>query len=54
MSGLQNAALHATEIQRADMTVIEVVFSTYWELNFHRKYKYINIYFIAVIELSIH
>lgn len=52
MSGLRNAALHATEIQRADMTIIELVFSTYWELNFHRKYKYINIHFIAVIVLN--
>ena len=52
MSGLQNAALHATEIQRADMTIIEVVFSKYWELNFHRKYKDIHIYFIAVIVLN--
>lgn len=37
MFGLQNATLHTTQRERTDMEIIESVFSTYWELNFHRE-----------------
>lgn len=55
MFGLQNATLHTTQRERTDMEIIESVFSTYWELNFHREvYIYDTCIYIYVYKICCH
>ena len=52
MFGLQNATLHTAQRERTDMAIIESVFSTYWELNFHREvYIYDTCIYIYIYNL---